>query len=161
VGATAVRTAVTIGDIANESGSPIMPEDHSDTDTSRGDTARTERSRRDKSATANGPSGMFGEIGTNSVKAGLRVQKEMFEVLHDIGNDWLARATSRAELAFKLPSKLSEASTVPDALSAYREWFGEWVTMMDEDGRHLISDGQKIVDYSVRCFTTSSPSATT
>lgn len=138
-----------------------MPEDRSDTDTQRSDTARTERSRRDKSATTNGPSGMFGEIGTNSVKAGLRAQKEMFEVLHDIGNDWLARATSRAELAFKLPSKLSEAGNVPDALSAYREWLSEWVTMMDEDGRHLIADSQKIVDRGMRYFTESTPTAST
>src|ERR1700758_3101145 len=106
----------------SRSGSPIMPEDRSDTEIPRSDSARTDRARRDKSPMASAPSGMFGEIGTNSVKAGLRVQKEMFEVFHDIGNDWLARATSRAELAFKLPSKLSEASTVPDALSAYREW---------------------------------------
>jgi hypothetical protein len=46
---------------------------------------------------------------------------------------------------------------VPGALSAYQEWLGEWMSMVSEDGRHFIADGQKIVDRSVSCFADRSP----
>jgi hypothetical protein len=66
-----------------------------------------------------------------------------------------------AELAFKLPNRLTSAQTVPDALSAYQKWLGEWLTLASEDGQHLISDGQKIVDKGVSCFAVASPSIAT
>ena len=50
---------------------------------------------------------------------------------------------------------------VPGALSAYREWLSEWMSMVCEDGRHFIADGQKIVGRSVSCFADRSPGATT
>jgi hypothetical protein len=56
---------------------------------------------------------------------------------------------------------LTAAQTVPGALSAYREWLGEWMSMASEDGRHFIADGQKIVDRSVSCFADRSPATTT
>jgi hypothetical protein len=64
-------------------------------------------------------------------------------------------------LAFIWPNKLTAAQTVPGALSAYREWLGEWMSMASEDGRHFIADGQKIVDRSVSCFADRSPATTT
>jgi hypothetical protein len=86
---------------------------------------------------------------------------EMFEVLHDVGRDWLNRAASEAEFALNLPNKLTAAQTVPAALSAYQEWLSEWMSMISEDGRHFIADGQKIVDRSVSCFADRSPGAAT
>jgi hypothetical protein len=102
----------------------------------------------------------FGEIGSDSVKAGLRAQKEVLDVLHGISQDWFARATTEAELAFRLPSRLTAAPTVSDAFSAYHEWLNEWMSMRSEDSRRLLSDSQKIVDTGVRCFAVGSPAMT-
>lgn len=96
-------------------------------------------------------------MGAKNVKAGLRMQQELFDTFQDIGRDWFARATSEAELAFKLPSRLSNAQSVTNAFSAYHAWLSEWLSLRGEDSRRLISDGQKIVDAGVRCFANASP----
>jgi hypothetical protein len=115
------------------------------------ESARSERPRSEKSttATATTMSQSFGEMG---VTAGLRVQKEMLEVFNDISREWFERATSEAELPFKLPNKLTSAQSIPKAFSAYQEWLGEWINKRREDGRRLISDSTKIFDAGVRCF---------
>jgi hypothetical protein len=137
-----------------------MPRNDSDrSEDSRADSARAERSRGDKATAAAAMSSKFGEAGARSVANGLRVQAEMLGLLSEIGQEWFARATSEAELAFKLPNKLTAARSVPDAISAYQEWLGEWMSMRGEDSRRLITDSQRIVESGVRCFagTTSAP----
>jgi uncharacterized protein YciW len=136
-----------------------MPQDNPRSENPRTESGRTERFRSDKSAT-NTLHMPFGEIGSDSVKAGLRAQKELLDVLHHISQDWFARATTEAELAFRLPSRLTSAPTVSDAFSAYHEWLNEWMSMRSEDGRRLLSDSQKIVDTGVRCFAVGSPATT-
>lgn len=103
----------------------------------------------------------FGEMGVGNVKAALRLQTEMFDVLHDISRDWVARVTSEAEHAFGLPNKLTSAQSVPDALTAYHEWLNEWMSMCSEDSRRLVADSQRIMDKSVRCFAPASAGPTT
>jgi hypothetical protein len=142
-----------------------MPYDDDMTNTAhpRDESARATRSN-NQSSTKASPSVVpspFGEMGPHNVKAALRLQMEMFEVLHDVGRDWLKRAASEAELALNLPNKLTAAQTVPAVLSAYQEWLGEWMSRVSEDGRHFIADGQKIVDRSVSCFADRSPGTTT
>jgi hypothetical protein len=140
-----------------------MPYDDDMTNTAnpRDESARAQRSDNQTSMKASPSIAPFGEMGLRNVKAALRLQMEMFEVLHDVGRDWLKRTASEAELALNLPNKLTAAQTVPAALSAYQEWLGEWMSMVGEDGRHFIADGQKIVDRSVSCFADRSPAATT
>jgi len=136
-----------------------MPQDN-DSDRSedgRADSARTERSRGDKPAAAAAASSKFGETGAGSAAAGLRGQTEMLGLLSEIGQEWFARATTEAELAFKLPNTLTAARSVPDAISVYQEWLGEWMTMRGEDGRRLMSDSQRIVETGVRCFAGTMP----
>jgi hypothetical protein len=120
----------------------------------RSEAAPSEPTHRDKPATIDTA---LGEVGARNVNAGLRMQKQMFEVFEDISRDWLARTASKAELALKLPNKLRGASSVPDVFSAYQEWFGEWMNVLSEDNRRLISDGQRIADASARCFAETSP----
>jgi hypothetical protein len=70
-----------------------MPQDNPRSENPRTESGRTERSRSDKFAmNMNMP---FGEIGSDSVKAGLRAQKELLDVLHGISHDWFARALRR------------------------------------------------------------------
>jgi hypothetical protein len=134
-----------------------MPQESSRSDSqhnegSHGESMRAERSRSERSSKARPPSSPFGEIGTRSIISGLRLQKEMLGVLSDIGQQWFSRATSEAELALKLPNKLTAARSMPDALSAYQEWLGEWMSMFGEDSRRFMSDSRRIIDAGVRCF---------
>jgi hypothetical protein len=112
-------------------------------------------------ASSNGRHARFGELGVGTVRAALQLQTEMFDVLHDIGRDWVTRATSEAEFVFQLPNKLGAAQTVPDALAAYHEWLNEWMSMASEDHRRLVADSQRIMDKSVRCFAPASPGTAT
>lgn len=100
----------------------------------------------------NGRYAPFGEMGVGTVRAALQLQTEMFDVLHDISRDWVARATSEAEFVFQLPNKLGAAHTVPDAMTAYHEWLNEWMSMASEDHRRLVADSQRIMDKGVRCL---------
>lgn len=136
-----------------------MPQDNERTEHHRRENARGDRSRGERSAA--GKTSAQSEMAASGVKTGLRVQKQMLDVLNDIGQEWFARATSQAEFALKLPNRLTSAHTVPEAFSAYREWLGEWISMCDEDTRRFMADSQKIVDQSMRCFTESAPGATT
>ena len=103
----------------------------------------------------------FGEMGVGNVKAALRLQTEMFDVLHDISRDWVARVTSEAEHAFGLPNKLSAAQSMPDAMTAYHQWLNEWMSMCSEDSRRLVADSQRIMDKGVRCFVPAASGPTT
>jgi hypothetical protein len=137
----------------NERKSLTMPQDHPRTENQR---ARSEKSPR-PDIMADAP---FGEISARSINAGLRMHKQMLDVFEDIGREWFASTTSKAELALKLPNKLTGAGSVPGAFSAYQEWLGEWMNMFGEDSRRFISDSQKIMDAGARCFADTAPLGT-
>jgi hypothetical protein len=128
-----------------------MPHDHPRTESqraenARGESARAERSRGEHAAAA------VGEAGIESVNTGLRLQNEMVDLFQDIAREWFERATSKAELAFVLPNRLTAARSIPDAISAYQLWLGEWMNVLSEDRLSLLSGSQRIMDTSVRCF---------
>jgi len=100
------------------------------------------------------------EFGINSIKAGLHMQREVFDALEDIGRGWLARATSEAELAFNLPARLTATLSIPDALSAYQEWLSEWMNMCGEDTRRLLANSGKVINAGACCFIGASPAVT-
>jgi hypothetical protein len=129
-----------------------MPQDNQ-----RSDIRRAERSRSQKSLAAIAEGSAFEPMTTKGVTAGLHLQQKMFEVLSNIGREWLSRATSEVELASRLPNKLTAARSVPDAFSAYQEWLGEWMNMRGEDSYRLVSDSQRIINASVRCFADTGP----
>jgi hypothetical protein len=125
-----------------------MPQDHQRSDNQRTD---AERSRSQKRSAANGEP-FLGAMGAGGVMAGLRLQKEMFEVFSNIGREWVARATSEAELASRLPNKLTAAQSIPDVLSAYQEWLGEWMNRCGEDSYRIVTDSQRVINAGVRCL---------
>ena len=140
-----------------------MPQDHARTESHRGDNTRSESSRPEQvrgEKAAGRATAEFADMGASSVKAGLRMQRELFDTFQDLGRDWLVRGTSQAELAFKLPNKLTTARSPADAFSAYHEWLSEWLSLCGEDSRRFITDSQKLVDTGVRCFATVSPAMT-
>lgn len=139
-----------------------MPQDNPRNDNQRIEDSRTESVRAERSRAARAAasaSSAFGEAGARNLATGLRAQTEMLGLLSEIGQEWFARATSEAELAFKLPNKLTGARSVPDGISACQEWLGEWMNMRGEDSRRLIADGQRIVETGVRCFAGVTPAA--
>ena len=149
-----------------------MPQDYSDdnpsterVETRSSERARGERSRTEKSAATASEQltemrDDLREAGAKNLTAGLHMQREMFDAFQHLGREWLERATAEAELAFKLPAKLTAARTVPDAFSVYQEWLGEWMNKCGEDGRHFIADGQKIINAGARCLSGGSPAVT-
>lgn len=99
----------------------------------------------------------IGEAGARNVTAGLRLQNEMFGLFSELSQNWFARATAEAQLAWRLPNRLTAARSFPDAVTAYQEWFGEWISRCSEDSQRLFSDGQKIVVAGTRCFAEGRP----
>ncbi|MBV1698847.1 MAG: hypothetical protein KGK33_15785 [Hyphomicrobiales bacterium] len=93
------------------------------------------------------------DLRSTGVRAGLQMQTEMLGAFEEIGRDWMSCAASQAELAFELPSRLTEVRTVPDAIDAYQAWLGEWLALRGEASRRLILDGQKFVNPGVRYVT--------
>jgi len=147
-----------------------MPQDNPRSQTSRAETSRGESARFEEGETSRSETlrtvstsagdaakVRFAEMGLRNVRTGLRMQKEMFDTFQDIGRDWLQRAASEAELAYKLPNRLRNARSVPDAMSAYQRWLSEWLSLCSEDSRRFLSDGQKIVSTGVRCLADASP----
>jgi len=144
-----------------------MPQDDSFSDETRratkqmrAEASRMEAAARDTAREAKATFDDMQEKGVSNMKAGLQLQKEMFDTLQDISREWLTRATSGAELAMSLPGKVSAARTPADAFSAYQQWLGEWMNMCGQDGFRAITDGRRIIDTGVRCFTGTSPSVT-
>jgi hypothetical protein len=140
-----------------------MPQDdpHSNRDTGRRQRGGgpSQQMRSDAAGAAETFSSRMADAGAGNFNAGLRMQTEMFDTLHTIGNQWLERKTHEAELALNLPNRLAGARSLPEAVSAYQEWLSEWLAMCDEDGRRFVSDSQRIVATGMRCFTNIAPGA--
>ena len=75
---------------------------------------------------------------------------EFFNALQEMSRDWVARATAEVELSLKLSKKLTDAHSVPDAITAYQEWLSEEMNARAEDARLLMSNGQKFMDATSR-----------
>jgi len=48
---------------------------------------------------------------------------EFFDTLREMGRNWMERASAEAERGSKLSKDLSNAHSVPDAVTAYQGWF--------------------------------------
>jgi hypothetical protein len=80
---------------------------------------------------------------------------EFFNALQEMSRDWMGRATAEVELSLKLSKKLTDAHSVPDAITAYQEWLSEEMNARTEDARLLMSNGQKIIEASSRLLSDS------
>ncbi len=93
---------------------------------------------------------------TSSDRATNPASSEFFNTLHEMGHDWLARATAEIELNLKLSKKLTDAHSVPDAVAAYQEWLNDEMSARTEDARLLMSNGQKFMDTTSRFLSSGS-----
>jgi len=80
---------------------------------------------------------------------------EFFHALQEMSRDWVGRATAEVELSLKLSKKLTDAHSVPDAITAYQEWLSDEMNARAEDARLFMSNGQKIMDASSRLLSSS------
>ena len=78
---------------------------------------------------------------------------EFFNALQEMSRDWMGRATAEVELGLKLSKKLTDAHSVPDAITAYQEWLSEEMNARAEDARRLMTKGQEFMATSSRLMT--------
>ncbi len=82
----------------------------------------------------------------------LDIQKEMMHALESINHDLFDRVKTEAELASALIAKLSAIRSVPDATTAYKEWASREMELLAENGRHIMANGEKLMQASQRLF---------
>jgi hypothetical protein len=72
------------------------------------------------------------------------------EQLQETNRQCLDRVQAEANLASELVSKLTVARSIPDAMTAYREWGGRRLEMVAEDTKHLLDDTHKFIQMSAQ-----------
>jgi hypothetical protein len=82
--------------------------------------------------------------------ASFQTPSDFFETLQEMSRDWMACATAEVKLGFKLSGNLMAARSIPDAVAAYGEWFGEEMETRANGARQMLSYGQKFMDCSSR-----------
>jgi hypothetical protein len=88
---------------------------------------------------------------------------DLFETFQEMSRDWMACATAEVELGLKLSENLMAARSIPDAVSAYGEWFSEEIGTRANGARQMLSHGQRFMDCSSRLLRSGwmSPNVTT
>jgi hypothetical protein len=69
----------------------------------------------------------------------------LLETLHEIRRHWLGRAMAELEMGLKLSTKLSEAHSMLDAMTAYQEWWSEEISARAKDAHCLMTEGQEFM----------------
>jgi hypothetical protein len=85
-------------------------------------------------------------IGKQRFEDFVSAQGELLGQLREINELWLHRLRSEADLASEFASKLTEARSIPEAMSASNEWTTRRLQMMTEDGKNLLAVIQKLAE---------------
>jgi Phasin protein len=93
-------------------------------------------------------------IGKKRIEDLANVQAELLEKLEESNKQWFERMQSEIHLASELVSKLASVRSIPDATTAYQQWASRRLQMMAEDGKHLFSDAQSLMETSARLLST-------
>ena len=96
--------------------------------------------------------GQLGEAGKQGAQAVAEAQQKLFAEFQGIGQHWVARAKSEADLASELIAKLTAARSVPESAAAYQEWATRRMQLTIEDSQRLFADGLKLMETSTRLF---------
>ena len=85
-------------------------------------------------------------IGKQRFQDFVSAQAELLNQLRKLNEIWLDRLRSDANLASEFTVKLTEARSIPEAMSASQEWATRRLQMMAEDGQQL----QKLAETNAR-----------
>ncbi len=92
-----------------------------------------------------------------TVKKGMdefaKAQKELVGKFQESNQQWLDRLQAEATLTSEFASKLTAASSIPDAMTACQEWGSRRFEMMTEDTRHLVDDAQRFMQTGAHLLT--------
>jgi hypothetical protein len=88
----------------------------------------------------------FSEIGRKNLDACVAIQKGFLDAVGTLNQDWAARANAELALASELAAKLTAAKSVPEAAAAYQDWMLKRTSMLVEDSRRLLLNGQKVLN---------------
>lgn len=72
-------------------------------------------------------------------------QTELFDQLQNANRHWLDRIQVEANAASEFATKLSSARSLPDAMTACKEWGARRFQMMAEDAAHVLNDARKFM----------------
>jgi hypothetical protein len=89
-------------------------------------------------------------IGKQHFEDFVSVQAELLNQLRELNEVWLDRLRSEVHLASEFTAQLTEARSIPDAMSASQEWNRRRLQMMAEDGQQLATVIQKLAETSAR-----------
>jgi hypothetical protein len=76
-------------------------------------------------------------VGRNQIDEFIKMQTELLDKLWDTYRQWFDRAQTEADLASEFASKLSVARSIPEAMTACREWPSLRFAIIAEDSKHL------------------------
>jgi len=82
----------------------------------------------------------------------LQAQNEFSKTFEEMSRAVMSRATAEIEFGVRLTQRLSEAHSLPDVVSAYREWLGQEMSARSEDARQFMTSSQKFIAASTRLF---------
>ena len=89
-------------------------------------------------------------IGQQRFQDFVSAQAEVLNRLRELNEIWLDRLRSEANLASEFTAKLTEARSIPEAMSASQEWTTRRLQMMAKDGQQLAAVIQKLAETSTR-----------
>ena len=85
----------------------------------------------------------------------VNVQKELLQELQETNQYWADRGKAETDFAADFVTKLPALRSVPESRQAYQDWFRQRMEMAADDGKHLLSDSQKLMATSARLFSNS------
>ena len=86
----------------------------------------------------------MGNMGNKRIEDFANAQTELLDKLQETNRQWLDRQRPEAGLASEFACKLTTARSIPDAITACRDWAGRRFAMMAQDRKHLLSAGAGI-----------------
>lgn len=89
-------------------------------------------------------------MGKKQIEEFAKVQTELLDQVRQANQQWMERLQLQANLAAKVATQLAAAHSVPEAMSIYREWTGQQLEMMANDGKHFLDDTQRLIGASAR-----------
>jgi Phasin protein len=99
----------------------------------------------------------FFEMGRKQFETVLNIQKRVLGTFEEVNHSWLAGAQLEMTLVSDFVSKLTTASTIPDATAACQECINRQMEMLGENSRRLFAESEKLMQASARFFSNGSP----